>query len=182
MVGADKKISQADYTKLEQYVNGLSNSFGDNYISLFKTQLNGYKATIRDEAAQKRIDMLTPTVGEGVNIHGEANTANDSYGDNFQIGYNNTVYDVEKGHDASAALNRKLTDAYRSSTNASPAIGAVMIYDGRIYMFLENNDTDKFSWCVVQKRANTREDSFNALCKALNLTPYDRDYQDTLKE
>lgn len=182
MIADDGKISQADYDKLAAYVTEKGTPLGNNYLALLNSQLNGYKGTVRDQASQEALDkqtaMSTPTVNSGITIDGSLNTANDDYGDNFKISYNGTTYKVEKGYDASDNLNRKLMDAYTSSTGTAPAKGAVMIYDGRIYMYLENNDANQDRWCVVQQRKNTYASHFANLCAALGLTVYSRDYKD----
>ena len=182
MIADDGKISQADYDKLAAYVTEKGTPLGDKYLALLNSQLNGYKNTVRDKASQDAIDkqtaMSTPTVNNGITINGNLNTANDDHGDNFKISYNGTTYKVEKGYDASDDLNRKLMEAYASSTGTAPAKGAVMIYGGRIYMYLENNEVHQDRWCVVQQRQNSYADHFANLCKALGLTIYSRDYKD----
>lgn len=182
MIGDDGKISQADYNELAKYVTEKGTPLGDNYLALLNSQLNGYSGMIRDEASQDALDkqtaMATPTVNNGITIVGSPNSANDDHGDNFEIKYNGTPYKVEKGYDASDNLNRKLMDAYTSSVGFAPTKGAVMIYNGRIYMYLENNDANQDRWCVIQQRRNTYASHFADLCKALGLTVYSRDYKD----
>lgn len=182
MIAEDGKISQADYDKLAAYVEEKGTPLGDSYLALLNSQLNGYKNTVRDQASQDAIDkqtsMYTPTINNEITIKGNLNTANDNHGDNFEISYNGTTYKIEKGYDASDDLNRKLMEAYASSTGTAPAKGAVMIYGGRIYMYLENNNVHQDRWCVVQQRQSSYADHFANLCKALGLTIYSRDYKD----
>ena len=182
MIADDGKISQADYDKLAAYVEEKGTPLGDSYLALLNSQLNGYKNTVRDQASQEAIDkqtsMSTPTINNEITIKGNLNTANANHGDNFEISYNGTTYKIEKGYDASDDLNRKLMEAYASSTGTAPAKGAVMIYGGRIYMYLENNNVHQDRWCVVQQRQSSYADHFANLCKALGLTIYSRDYKD----
>lgn len=182
MIAEDGKISQADYDKLAAYVEEKGTPLGDSYLALLNSQLNGYKNTVRDQASQDAIDkqtsMSTPTINNEITIKGNLNTANAKHGDNFEISYNGTTYKIEKGYDASDDLNRKLMEAYASSTGTAPAKGAVMIYGGRIYMYLENNNVHQDRWCVVQQRKSSYADHFANLCKALGLTIYSRDYKD----
>ena len=182
MIADDGKISQADYDKLAAYVEENGTPLGDSYLALLNSQLNGYKNTVRDQASQEAIDkqtsMSTPTINNEITIKGNLNTANANRGDNFEISYNGTTYKIEKGYDASDDLNRKLMEAYASSTGTAPAKGAVMIYGGRIYMYLENNNVHQDRWCVVQQRQSSYADHFANLCNALGLTIYSRDYKD----
>jgi len=182
MIGDDGKISQAEYDSLSAYVNEKGTPLG-SYKSLLESQLNGYKSSVRSQSEQaaldKQIALKTPSVRNDIVIDGKLNSANDDAGDNFKIKYNGTSYKVEKGYDASDNLNRKLVDAYTSSTGTTPAQGAVMLYDGRIYMYLENNDTNRDVWCVVQQRKNTYASHFKNLCNALGLTVYSRNYKDS---
>lgn len=183
MISDDGKISQADYDKLASYIEERGAELGDSYKQLLNAQLNGYKTTIRDSAKQAELDkqtaLKTPTVNNDITIKGKLNTANDDYGDNFKISYDGTTYKVEKGYDASDNLNRKLIESYTQSTGATPALGSVMVYDGKIYMYLTNNEVDQDRWCVVQQRQNSYADHFKNLCNALKLTVYSRGFKDS---
>ena len=122
MIGDDGKISQAEYDSLSAYVNEKGTPLG-SYKSLLESQLNGYKSSVRSQSEQaaldKQIALKTPSVRNDIVIDGKLNSANDDAGDNFKIKYNGTSYKVEKGYDASDNLNRKLVDAYTSSTGSS---------------------------------------------------------------
>lgn len=184
MISDDSKISQADYNKLEAYAEGIRENVGETNYNLLVSQLNGYKNAVRDEQAQATIEKVTelntPTVNGDVTVSGQLNTANDDYGDNFEISYGGTSYKVEKGYDASVELGKTLSDSYTATKGTAPPRGAVMIYGGRIYMYLENNNKNQDQWCVVQQRrtGNKNAEAFSALCEKLGLTAYGRDYKE----
>lgn len=184
MIGDDGKISEEDYEKLKAYADNKALNLGKDYGKLLKSVASGFESSSRGDAAQNVIKATTatePTVD--VKIYGAHNTANNQKGDNFEISIPNESgvsipYKVEKGYDASDELNEKLSNSYVSSKGAQPSKGAVMIYGGRIYMYLENKNKKQDRWCVVQQRAISGKNDFERLCEKLGVSVYDRNYKD----
>ena len=174
----DGKISQADYDTLVAYADEIGNKLGSNYRSALDSVLNEYKLAVRSEADQLAVDYGA-SVRTDITMKGNLNAANDDYGDNFKINYGGSSYKVEKGYDASDTVNARLTEIFVNSQGANPANGAVMIYNGHIYMYLENNDKsgNPSVWCMIQGRKNNDEGLRN-LCSALGISSYGRGITD----
>ncbi len=183
MIGTDGKISSDDKGKLESYVEGLKESLGDYYTDALNSQLNGYNLYVRTEDEktnyEQQINAETPTKRDDITI-GDITSANSGYGDNFTITFTDSdnkphKFKVEKGHTASDEVNKKLTEA----CGGVPAKGTAMIYKGRLYMYLENNNDNKDCWCVVQGRQLDGRDFEKLFSDKLSMNPYSRGYKDT---
>lgn len=164
-------LSSEEKAEIEKYIEdnaGLLTE-GDK-LKLYMT-LDGHTAT--DETAQETIDAAQAKLdnsGDIVKLKGASNTANDKRGDNFEVNIGEQVYKVEKGFDITDENTAKeINNAY----GGTPAVGSSVVHNGKLYMFLENNNTGSAKWCLVQGRAND-DSSFNNLCQALGIKAYQR--------
>lgn len=133
--------------------------------------LDGHTAT--DETTQNSIDaaqVRSDNLGNVVKLAGNSNTANSGLGDNFKVKVGDEVYKVEKGKDVTDAKTRA---ALFERFGGTPAIGSTVVYDGKLYIFLENKDIGRNNWCLVQGR-NFNDSSFRELCDAIGIAPYER--------
>ena len=175
--------------ELEQFYNSYKDKLNPDQQAIAEQQINFYKNNpdqkeMEKAAEEKRIEeekekaLYTPKYYQNAGLDGKANTANDDEGDNFKIKVNGKSYKVEKGKDASDNLAKKLTDSFRENNGTSPSVGNVMIYGDRVYMYLENNDRNIYTWCVVQARKNTYASHFNEMCSQFGIATYSRGYKD----
>lgn len=173
-IGNDSKISQVDYDNLETDINDWAESVGEERGKLLKSQLEGYKPYIRDP-------MTPSAVKETIDIGGKEEKISGIHGCNFEITIGEEgegkTYMVEKGYSASENLGEKLTHYYKKF-EGEPDKGATMTYNGKIYVYLYNNQEKEYLWCVVQQRKSSCEKSFKDLCLALGVSPYERNYED----
>ena len=181
-VSDDGKISQSEYDKLKSYADNIGN-IGDGNKTLLDNALKGYSGKIRSTKEQTERDyqdsLKTPTVRKEFKLEGKENTANGKEGDNFKISGNDTTYCVEKGKTASDEVNDKLVRDYTTNEGSAPAVGAAMLYGGKLYMYLPGSDKQN-RWTIVQQRKNSKSDDFKKLCEALGVNVYSRgsvDYQ-----
>lgn len=183
------QITETDYETQKQawnsnidtsstFFNSGSMSVSEAKALLNKTINNGWCSEETKAALQETYESCYGKIATNASLNGKANSANDDYGDNFEIKVNGSTYKVEKGYDASDNLSRKLSENYRSEKGELPPTGAVMIYGGRVYMYLENNESNTYTWCCVQARKNSYAGSFKDMCTALGLITYSRGYKD----
>lgn len=162
------KISSDEKNELLNYINSKSDMLTDTDKARLMTALDGYLAA--DETEQAAIDALqsrADTKADSVTLVGNKNTANGISGDNFKVSFGDTEYDVEKGLPASDKASDSITKAY----GGTPNVGSSVVYEGKIYMYLEDSNGTK-NWYTIQGRGN--EESFRNLTKALNISEYDR--------
>lgn len=176
----DGKLSPTEYSNLETYLNESPN-LTDTDRATLENYLKGYKRYVRSPDEQDTLDEERQTIDAAtktkdlIKIEGDLNTANDNKGDNFKVTYNNNKYNVQKGNDVTdPTLAATLTEVY----GATPAKGASVIYNGKIYMFLENNNEGEDRWCEIEDRpfgVPSDNNSYDALLSALSLpNKYDR--------
>lgn len=80
-------------------------------------------------------------------------------------------YDVEHGKRASEYTSKALTATYKDQKGSDASYGAVVVYEGRIFMYCEDEDGND-GWTLVQKRESSGEASFKALCGKLGVEYY----------
>lgn len=175
--------------ELEQFYNSYKDKLNPDQQAIAEQQINFYKNNPDQQEMEKAVEekkaeeekekaLYTPKYYQNAGLDGKANSANDDEGDNFKIKVNGKSYKVEKGKDASDNLAKKLTDNFRESNGASPSVGNVMIYGDKVYMYLENNNRNIYTWCVVQARKNTYAGDFKDMCNAFGIATYSRGYKD----
>jgi hypothetical protein len=130
------------------------------------------------EAEKYRENVIynTPTYNSKIKLSGKVNTANDDLGDNFKITYNGKTYKVEKGRHATADIRNKITAEFKDMNSRDPDHGDVVVYQGKLYMYLPDNNTDTNEWTIVQGRKLNQDDMY-ALLDVLELERYNRDAQ-----
>ena len=165
----DKKISQAQADEITEYINGLTNVSDSDRARLMMLLDNGFEVRSVDE--QNKINTAKTKLDNSadiVKLKGNVNTANEYEGDNFKVIVGDEEYKVEKGL---LITDEETVNNLNNAYGGTPGTGSSVVYDGKLFMFLENSGRED-SWCIVQGRSN--DTSFRALCTALGITPYQR--------
>ena len=104
-------------------------------------------------------------------------------GDNIRITLDEGTDDeekifVEKGKVADLNVSNALTERYSElNKGTDPAVNSTMVYNGKIYCYLPDEESGENRWFVIQKRAwgnNTTSGDWYKLCKALGVSTYGR--------
>lgn len=170
----DGKISQAEYDQLESYLKESPN-LTDTDRATLENYLKGYERYVRsaDEQsalneAQAKKSAAEKTKDKAKVVGGTAYASNGK-GDNFKLSYEGSKYLVQKGYDV---IDESMTNTLNEAYGSAPTVGASIVYNGRIYMFLRNGSNEE-RWCEIEARdrekdGNDKPDSYAALMKAIN--------------
>lgn len=165
------KLSESEMTELKNYIEDKSDQLTEVDKARLLSSLDGYKQYTEDE--QEAIDLderRAANKSDEITIDGDESDADDTLGDDFTVKYGDTSYYVERGNEVTDEDDAKEIDhAY----GAAPYVGASVVYNGKVYMYLNNNNTGKKNWVEIQGEDGD-EESFKELCKALGITAYDR--------
>lgn len=171
MLGEDGKISQADYDKLQNYIDNTPDLTDTDRAGL-DNMLKQYESKVRSEADQKTIDDAT---AESNTIKSSINNLNtvtmtdteaklDS-GENFSVKFGDKTYKLQVGTTVS---DPTLINAFNSNyaTN-TPNVGASLVYNGAVYMYIKDSD-ENARWVSLdnlwrQKEDTEKKTSYNSL-------------------
>ena len=165
------KLSTSEKNDILAYIDGKKEMLTDEHYERLKTALDGYVASGEEQAAVDTLQSRSDNKVDVVKLKDSLSHSNSGYGDNFTVTVGTEEYEVEKGSIVASGVGQKITEAY----GTTPTEGASVIYDGKLYMYLYNNDTDTTGWTVIQGRALDNSD-FRKLCEneELNITSYNR--------
>lgn len=139
---------------------------------LFTQLTSGLDETFDIATARKHQQerFYNTAMSTDVKLSGKLKSANSGTGDNFEIVYDGKTYDVEKGSSADNNTQGVLTATYKNrygKENVSE--GTIVLYQGELYIYIENNDKNRVEWAKIQGRKHNRED-INKLASELGLT------------
>lgn len=170
----DGKLSPAEYDQLEGYLRESPN-LTDTDRATLENYLKGYERYVRstDEQnalneAQAKSDAAEKTKDKA-KVVGGTSYASNGKGDNFKLSYEGSKYLVQKGYDV---IDESMIDTLNKAYGSTPSVGASIVYNGRIYMFLKNGGNEE-RWCEIEARdhekdGNDKPNSYTALMKAIN--------------
>ncbi|MBQ8371562.1 MAG: hypothetical protein IJX38_01300 [Clostridia bacterium] len=152
-IGADGKMSRADYDSALKSIGELEGNIGKENADLLRAELGSYAESVRSTDLQHVLDSANAI--DNTYIENEKYSDGD-YGDNFVIVRGGRRYRVEKGEEASD--NTALYNAYEALTGKEAHKGAVLEYDGKVYVHLYTHKgygkEKTWGWYVVQDRGS----------------------------
>lgn len=165
----DKALSGTDFASVNAYLDAAVSS-GKITEEDKKSALDQWyfaNGTTESDAQMQSANQPKPTAAK---LEGDYNSADSGdAGDNFEIKMGSNTYKVERGNEASDTVEEALNKAAKGN----PSLGQVMTYNGRVYIYLHNNNDGVENWVIVQQRY-LGNDGFKDLCKKLGVTPYAR--------
>lgn len=161
-----EKITKAQYDSLDNYVKDLTN-ISDK--TAFSAILNNYKSYVDNSIVTEKDMYINAGDAENpnnqpvkvynqVSLKGSKSTANGGKGDNFTLEIGDNEYDVQKSGEyisASSRNHEKLKELYKKKYGGEPGYGAVMVYDGKVYCWLEtklSGGGKGTRWCEIEGR------------------------------
>ena len=155
-IGEDGKINQADYNKLQEYINNIDNNLSDTDRSALNNKLKQYEGKVRSKEDQNTFDTAkerTETLNQNKNVVSLANKTdvNLTDGENFKVKLSgsDTTYNVKIGSVATAAEAAELNSLFENKT---PSDGSSVVDGENIYMYLKGKG-GTCRWVKLEKRA-----------------------------